>query len=138
MENSRKSSSWAPLAIGALVVLIILGVIYYYYYSKNKGCIENNIKMRFPGADASLVDAYTAWESGNVITMKKSESCPVEYNQISGSPDDICTICELKELPQLPADLEAKVKAWAATPQGAAALKALPKSGVVAAPSSSS
>jgi ATP-dependent 26S proteasome regulatory subunit len=126
------------MAIGALVVLIILCAIYYYYYKKDKSCIETNIKLRFPGADASLVDAYTTWESGNVITMKKSESCPVEYNQISGSPDDICTICEVKELPQLPAELEAKVKAWAATPQGAATLKALPKSGVIASPSPSS
>ena len=132
-----EKSSWAPIAIGVLVVLIILGVIYYYYYSKNKACIENNIKLRFPGADAALVDAYTAWESGNVITMKKGEECPTEYNQISGSPDDTCTICEVKTLPELPDDLKAKVAAWAATPQGAATLKALPKKGV-ATPSSAS
>lgn len=123
MNNSQKSS-WAPLAIGALVVLIILGVVYYYYFRVDKACIENNIKIRFPGAEADLIAAYTDWQAAHSITLKKGEVCPETYNQVSKDPKDTCTVCELKEAPELPKEISDKILAWAATPQGAAAWKA--------------
>jgi hypothetical protein len=136
MANVPKSS-WAPFAIGALVVLIILCAIYYYYYRKDTSCIEGNVKKRFPGADPDFIKALTARGVQYSVTLKKGETCPAEYNQISDG-DDSCTICEMKDIPLAGPEIMKMWGAWANTPQGAAAIKSLPKTGFAAAPSPSS
>ena len=134
-SSQKSSSSWAPLAIGALVVLIILCVIYYYYYARvNKTCVKEYVKFMMPGADDTLVDAVTEWESTNVITTSIDGKCNPGYSQLAPPPGASCQICEVIPSPVRPAELQGKVSTWAATPPAKAFIKSQDAQGVIRPP----
>jgi hypothetical protein len=108
---SQKSSSWAPLVIGTLVVLIILCAIYYYYYSKvNKDCVKEYIKFTMPMADDDTVNQIAEWKSANGMNANTIGVCETGYAQLAPPPGSSCTICEVVPAIKLPENLQNKAR----------------------------
>ena len=111
MANSQESS-WAPLAIGALVVLIILCAIYYYYYSRaNNSCVKEYVKFTMPTVDEDTVNEIAEWKSANGMMASTNGECETGYAQLAPPPGSSCTICEIVPANKLPENLQKKAQA---------------------------
>lgn len=119
--SNRGGSAWAPLALVTLVILIISSIIYYYYYHyiDNK-CVENHLRNKFKDANDDFIKSYLDWELKYTKVLKTGAKCPEDYNDIT-APEDTCVICEQKSLPELPVEINDKLKSWGKTPPWARA-----------------